>query len=210
MSIFVVFCPFCHLSRGEKLKIKCYINTYIQTDRHTEPPTKWVLEEHSLLKIVFKILSAYCLKLKWKKLHVKVVKAILLPQMFKNNKISIFFHCNLICTNNLIETDYFNIHCLEQSSWFNCKPSSQVIIYKNNIASNSIITYRIKIKNNKSISFFLNKKKYNYNILRTCYAPILNESWDAPPIGRTFSLDLKRIEMTWPILLGANFTNGRT
>ena len=35
--------------------LKCYIQTDIQTYRHTDPPTKRVLEEHSLLKIVFKI-----------------------------------------------------------------------------------------------------------------------------------------------------------
>ena len=32
-------------------ELKCYIHTYIHSDRHTEPPTKRVLEEHSLLKI---------------------------------------------------------------------------------------------------------------------------------------------------------------
>ena len=30
--------------------LKCYIQTDIQTYRHTDPPTKRVLEEHSLLK----------------------------------------------------------------------------------------------------------------------------------------------------------------
>ena len=36
------------MRRGRELK--CYIHTDIQTDIHTEPPTKRVLEEHSLLK----------------------------------------------------------------------------------------------------------------------------------------------------------------
>ena len=44
--------------RGERRggELKCYtqtdIQTYIQTYRHTDPPTKRVLEEHSLLKII--------------------------------------------------------------------------------------------------------------------------------------------------------------
>ena len=32
-------------------ELKCYIHTYRQTVRHTDPLTKWVLEELSLLKI---------------------------------------------------------------------------------------------------------------------------------------------------------------
>ena len=36
--------------RGEELK--CYIHTDRQTDRHTDPLTKWVVEELSLLKRV--------------------------------------------------------------------------------------------------------------------------------------------------------------
>ena len=31
-------------------ELKCYIHTDIHTDRQTDPPTKGVLEEHSLLK----------------------------------------------------------------------------------------------------------------------------------------------------------------
>ena len=37
--------------RGEKGRGVKMLHTYIHTDRHTEPPTKRVLEEHSLLKI---------------------------------------------------------------------------------------------------------------------------------------------------------------
>ena len=37
-------------NRGRGGEGKCYIQTYIHTDRHTDPPTKWVLEEHALLK----------------------------------------------------------------------------------------------------------------------------------------------------------------
>ena len=37
--------------RGEKGRDAKVLQTYIQTDRHTDPPTKRVLEEHSLLKI---------------------------------------------------------------------------------------------------------------------------------------------------------------
>ena len=33
---------------GGGAELKCYIRTDIHTDRHTDPPTKWVLEEHSL------------------------------------------------------------------------------------------------------------------------------------------------------------------
>ena len=39
------------MGRGVKM-----LHTDIQTDRHTEPPTKRVLEDHSLLKI-FSIIS---------------------------------------------------------------------------------------------------------------------------------------------------------
>ena len=39
---------------GREGELKCYIHTdkqtYIHTDRHTDPPTKRVQEEHSLLK----------------------------------------------------------------------------------------------------------------------------------------------------------------
>ena len=35
---------------GREGELKCYIHTDIQTDRHTDPPKKQVLEEHSLLK----------------------------------------------------------------------------------------------------------------------------------------------------------------
>ena len=46
------FCPFCHFGegRGEKGRGVTYIQTDIQIYIHTEPPTKRVLEEHSLLK----------------------------------------------------------------------------------------------------------------------------------------------------------------
>ena len=40
------------LREGSEGELKCYINTYIHTYEyiHTDPPTKWVLEELSLLK----------------------------------------------------------------------------------------------------------------------------------------------------------------
>ena len=44
------YCAFEILRRGGELK--CYIQTDIHIDRHTDPPTKRVLGEHSLLKIM--------------------------------------------------------------------------------------------------------------------------------------------------------------
>ena len=36
--------------QGREGELKCYIHTYRQTYRHTDPLTKWVVEELSLLK----------------------------------------------------------------------------------------------------------------------------------------------------------------
>ena len=54
-----IFCFTLHLGeggegRGKKGRRAKVLQTYRHTDRHTDPPTKRVLEEHSLLKSLFR------------------------------------------------------------------------------------------------------------------------------------------------------------
>ena len=43
------------LEKGREGELKCYIHTYIHTDRYTDPLKKWVVEELSLLKNISNI-----------------------------------------------------------------------------------------------------------------------------------------------------------